>query len=144
LCGVNANHQNGKVDRKIRHLQDLDRSSLLQAIRFWPDAINVFLWPYAIRKSINDFNHIPHPDKSLSPIALFSGSIVAPDLQHTHAFGCPMYILDHRLQSGHKISKWEARSRVAINLGPSPHHSSHIGLGLSLSTGLVTPAFHAN
>jgi hypothetical protein len=97
LCGISAHHQNGKVERKIRHLQDLGRSSLLQAICFWPDAISVFLWPYAIRKAIDDLNHIPHPDQSLSPIELLSDFIVSPNLQHKHAFGCPMYILDHRL-----------------------------------------------
>jgi hypothetical protein len=54
LCGVNAHHRNGKVERKTRHLQDLGRSSLLQAIRFWPDAITVSLWPYAIQKAVDD------------------------------------------------------------------------------------------
>jgi hypothetical protein len=31
LCGVNAHHQNGKVERRIKELSNLARSSLLQA-----------------------------------------------------------------------------------------------------------------
>jgi hypothetical protein len=54
-----------------------------------------------------------------------------------------MYILDNRLQAGQKISKWDARSRLAIYIGPSIHHASNVGLGLSMTTGLVSPAFHA-
>jgi hypothetical protein len=58
LCGVYAHHQNGKVERQIRSLQDLSRLSLMHAIKCWPDAINIFLWPYAMRKAVEDMNHI--------------------------------------------------------------------------------------
>jgi hypothetical protein len=59
MCGVNAHHQNGKVERQIRNLQDLAWSSLMQAIKCWPDAINIFLLPYAVCKAVEDLNHIP-------------------------------------------------------------------------------------
>jgi hypothetical protein len=114
MCGAYAHHQNGKVERKIRHLQDLARSALMQAIRNWSDAVNVFLWPYAVRKAVEGLNHIPRPKKSSSPIELFSHTNVSPNLNHKHTFGCLMYILDQRLQSGHKISKCDARARLAI------------------------------
>jgi hypothetical protein len=58
-------------------------------------------------------------------------------------FGCPMYILNSKLQSGQKIPKWEARPRLAIYIGPSLYHARSIGLGLNLTTGLVSPAYHA-
>ena len=58
LCGVNAHHQNGRVEKRIRDIQDLGRSSLLHAMKMWPDAITMSLWPYAIRKVINDLNSI--------------------------------------------------------------------------------------
>jgi hypothetical protein len=88
-------------------------------------------------------NHIPRLTQQTTPIELFSHTKVAPNLNHKHTFGCPMYILDRRLQAGHKISKWEARSRLAVYIGPSIYHASNIGLGLSLTTGLVSPTFHA-
>jgi hypothetical protein len=114
MCGAYAHHQNGKVERQIRNLQDLARSSLIHAIKYWPDAINIFLWPYAVRKAVEDLNHIPRYKLDASPIELFAKTNIAPNLNHKHSFGCPMYILDNRLQVGHKISKWEARCRLAI------------------------------
>jgi hypothetical protein len=45
LCGVNAHHQNGKVEKRIRDVQELARTSLLHAMKKWPDAVNEFFWP---------------------------------------------------------------------------------------------------
>jgi hypothetical protein len=35
LCGVNAHHQNGIVEKRIRDLQELSRSSILHSQRMW-------------------------------------------------------------------------------------------------------------
>jgi hypothetical protein len=51
LCGVNAHHQNDKMEKRIRDLQELSRSLLLHAQNMWPDAINTFLWPYAVQNA---------------------------------------------------------------------------------------------
>jgi hypothetical protein len=48
LCGVDAHHQNGKVEKRIRDLQEIARTSLVYAETRWPDAVNSFLWPYAL------------------------------------------------------------------------------------------------
>jgi hypothetical protein len=39
MCGVNAHHQNGKAERRIRQLQDMARTSLLAATTQWPDSM---------------------------------------------------------------------------------------------------------
>jgi hypothetical protein len=44
-CAVNAHHQNGKAEKKIRDLQDMARSMLLHAKQRWPSAITSNLWP---------------------------------------------------------------------------------------------------
>jgi hypothetical protein len=143
LCGVNAHHQNGRVEKRIRDLQDLGRSSLIHAMKMWPDAITMALWPYAVRKAVQDLNSIPGKDKSRSPIELFTGVEVIPSLRDKHAFGCPMYVLDNDLQAGKKIGKWKTRARMAIYIGQSQNHAQNVGLALSLTTGLVSPVFHA-
>jgi hypothetical protein len=56
LCGVNAHHQNGIVEKSIRDLQELSRSSLLHSQRMWYDASSTFLWPYAVRYSASNMN----------------------------------------------------------------------------------------
>ncbi|MFN9981059.1 MAG: hypothetical protein ACK53Y_14125, partial [bacterium] len=37
---------------------------------------------------------------------------------------------------------WIDRTRIGINLGPSPRHASSVALILNLKTGLVSPQFH--
>jgi hypothetical protein len=142
MCGVNAHHQNGKVERRIRQLHDLARTSLLHAIHMWPQAVNTFLWPYAVRKAADDINNIPSSGAGTYPTARFSGLPYDPDVGTKHTFGCPTNILSNELQSGQRIPKWEARSRLAIYIGPSLYNARSIGLGRSLTAGLVSPAFH--
>jgi hypothetical protein len=70
-CGVNAHFQNGRAERRIRDLQDGARTSLLHAMKKWPSAINVHLWPYAMRY-VNDVNnYIPRKGRQESPMELF-------------------------------------------------------------------------
>ena len=39
FSSVNAHHQNGKAKVRIRHLQDMARTSMIHANKRWPDAI---------------------------------------------------------------------------------------------------------
>jgi hypothetical protein len=42
-CAVNAHHQNGRAEKKIRDLQELARTMLLHARQRWPAAITTNL-----------------------------------------------------------------------------------------------------
>jgi hypothetical protein len=88
-----------------------------------------------MRKACHDINNIPHHSKIRSPIELISNTNAMPNLHHDHPFGCPVFVLNNDLQSGKKIPKWEACSRIGIYLGPSIYHASNVGLVSSLSTG---------
>ena len=59
-------------------------------------------------------------------------------------FGCPVYILDARLQDagGPGAPKWEPRARLGIYVGHSPLHAGSVALVLNPKTGLVSPQFH--
>ena len=46
-CGVGAHHQNGRVEKLIRDIQDQGRTVLLHAKQRWPQAITENLRPYA-------------------------------------------------------------------------------------------------
>ena len=143
-CGVNAHFQNAVAERRIRLLQDHARTMLLHAKHRWPDAIETSLWPYATRAANEIHNATPDVNRydDKSPTELFTGSQVAPNLQHIKPFGCPVYVLDNAMQAGKKISKWEIRSRLGIYLGMSPHHARSVALVLNLETGHVSPQFH--
>jgi hypothetical protein len=143
-CRVNAHHQNGKAEKKIRDLQELARMMILHARQRWPMAITVNLWPYALRMANEVSNVSPILDGKdhISPIELFSQVQIKPEVKFTHTFGSPVYILDAKLQAGKPKPKWERHSHVGIYLGPSPRHSRKVALVLNLSTGHVSPQFH--
>jgi hypothetical protein len=63
-------------------------------------------------------------------------------LNHFQPFGCPVFVLDNKMQSGKKLPKWEVRSRMGIYLGMSMQHARSVALVLNLKTGHVSPQFH--
>ena len=62
-------------------------------------------------------------------------------LRHFHTSGCPVYILDARLQSvgGGGPPKWYPQARLGIYLGHSPSHAGSVALVMNPKTGLVYP-----
>ena len=100
------------------------------------------LWPFSIRHANDIANATPRKGQELSPLELFSGVQIAPELRHFHAFGCPTYVLDNALQSRQGAPKWKGRSSLGVYLGPSPNHACSIALVLNPRTGHVSPQFH--
>ena len=143
FCGVNAHHQNGIAERRIKDLRESARSMLLLAKHNWPTAITENLWPFALRHASlirrNSARTTAH-----SPLGLFAGvTSVTPNLSSFHTFGCPTYVLDNALQQQHsQKTQWTERSRVGVYLGHSPDHASSVALILNIDTGHVSPQFH--
>jgi hypothetical protein len=61
---------------------------------------------------------------------------------NVHFWGCPLYVLDPKIQQGQKLPRWEPRSRRGIFLGLSQQHASEVPLVLNLGTGAITTQFH--
>ena len=55
FLGVNAHHQNGIVEKRIRDLQDTSRTMLVYVKKCWPKAVSSHLWPYALQTANNIF-----------------------------------------------------------------------------------------
>jgi hypothetical protein len=138
---VNAHHQNGRVEKRIRDLKDLAWSSILHAQNLWPDAITNNLWPYAVRKAANDLNFVKSKNSKHSPMERFAKVAVNFRARDGHTFGYPMYVLQGNVLLK---AKWDTRARLAVYLDPSMTHARSVGLALSLRTGLVSPVFHAS
>ena len=62
--------------------------------------------------------------------------------KHWKPFGCPVFVLDEQLQSGHPFQKWKQRAQVGIYLGQSPIHNRNVALVLHRNTRHVSPQFH--
>ena len=64
-------------------------------------------------------------------------------LLRSHVWGCPVYVLDPKLQDGKKQPKWDPRARRGMFLGVSKDHSTdNVGLILNLRTEHISPQFH--
>jgi hypothetical protein len=122
FCGVGAHFQNGVAEKRIRDLQESARTMMLRANDKWPTAQSTALWPYALRLANKALNCTPCSDNSYrSPIEIFTGSCVRPNLRHLHYHRCPVYVLKAGLQkAGGCNKKWDPWARIGIYLGPSP------------------------
>jgi hypothetical protein len=119
LSGVNQHNQNGIAERNICTVCDRACTMLLHAILWWPQAVTVELWPYALKLAVDIHNATPGPS-GLSPEEIFSRQKAKTDrLMDFHSFGCPVFVLEPHLQQGLKIPKFQPRSRQAIYLGQS-------------------------
>ena len=145
FSGVNAHHTNGLAERRIRSLQDLARSMLIDVHRKWGMSATASLWPYAMLMANDTLNQTPNmsDESKRSPLQTFSNSEVQINPKHWVPFGCPAYVVVGELQNQRRIyNKWEYRSKVGIYLGRSPNYGRNIALILNRDTGLVSPQFH--
>jgi hypothetical protein len=134
--------KNGIAERAIRDLSKSTQKQLLHAKQRWPQAVSTALWPYALRSAAHLHNVLPTLEEAQSRLELFSGIKVGSSMRTMHTFGCPVFALQNALAAGHSIPRWNPRSRIGLNLGPSPTHARNVHLVLSLTTGLVSPQFH--
>ena len=144
FCGVGAHHQNGIAEKRIRDLTEGARTMLIHATHRWPRVVNAHLWPYALRLANHLRNAVPRNEGVDSPHQEFSGvSDASLDYKQEHPFGCPVYVLDSKLQGGKGGQrKWAERARVGVYLGHTPTHSSTVSYVLNVVTGHVSAQFH--
>ena len=142
FCGVGSHHQNGIAEKKIRDLSEQARTMLAHATKLWPEAVDLSLWPYAL-KAAERTNNCFYLDKNgLCPEEKFSRLRHKRKIRDEHPLFCPVYVLDSSLQGAGSIPKWEPRSRCGVYLGLSPEHASSVALVLDLKTGHVSPQYH--
>jgi hypothetical protein len=141
-CGANAHHKNGVAERAVQSVSNMARAMLLHASAHWKNGIDSSLWPMAVKYATHLYNHLPNA-QGLCPADLFTGSTVPRHrLQDIHVWGCPIYVLDPKLQAGQKLPRWQPRSRRGVFMGFSYLHSSEVPLILNLQTGSITPQYH--
>ena len=100
FAGINAHHQNGIAERKIRDIQEMARSMLVHAKDRWPEAITANLWPYAARMAVDTHNNMPslQHEEHLSPWQQLTNASINPNPKHWNTFGAPAYVLQRQLQ----------------------------------------------
>ena len=143
--GVGAHHANGKAERAIQTIMNAARAMLIHSCIHWPGETDINLWPFAVKYAAYIWNHLPDPKSEHSPEEIFYSSSRNKDvdpLSEARVFGCPVYVLDPKLQDGNKLPKWEPRCRRAQFLGFSESHARNVALVRNTRTGYVSPQFH--
>ena len=144
FSGVGAHFQNGVAERAIQTITTSARAMMMHMLINWPGAFSADLWPFAMDQAVALWNHLPRSRSGLSPIELFTGTRL-PDsnvVQRARVWGCPVFVLDPKLQDGNKLPKWDRRSHLGVYLGSSPAHASTVGLILNPKTGYISPQYH--
>jgi hypothetical protein len=143
FSGVGAKFQNGVAERSIGTVSNMARANMVHALLHWPGQNFIDMWPLAMQYAVWVYNKIPHFVAKQTPEELWT-KIKLPDshLPRAHAFGCPVYVLDAKLQDGKSIPKWDSKARQGIFVGFSPHHSTNVPLILNPSTQHISPQYH--
>lgn len=141
--GVGGHHHNGVAENAIKNTVCIARTMMIHASLRWPQHTNKELWSMEMSHAVHLHNHIPRQDTKLSPSEIWGKTKSSHSaLKNAHPWGCPVYVLDPKMQDGQKIPKWKPRSRVAQYMGVSPLHASTVGLVRNLLTERISPQFH--
>jgi hypothetical protein len=102
LSGVNAQWQNGLVERSNGTICAAAQSMINHAISKWDKIITVELWPFDIQHAATIYNTTNRRsrDYDTSPWEQFTGERSKLDQNDMHPLFCPVYDLDRRMQEG--------------------------------------------
>ena len=104
---------------------------------------NLSLWSFAVKHSVWIYNRVPNVHSGLTPMELLTKTKTNNrNLLRTHVWGCPVFVLEPKLQNDQKLPKWNRRARMGQFLGFSDTHSLLVANVRHLSTGHISPQFH--
>jgi len=142
--GMGAHHQNGVAERALQTVTRWALAMMMHQLVHWPAEFDPSLWPFALEHAVHIWNNMPKETGGLTPNELFAGIKLPQNdaILRSRVWGCPVYVLDPKLQDGKKLPKWKPRSRLGMYLGISPGHSTTVGRVLNIDTGYVLPQYH--
>ena len=141
FCGVNAHHQNGVTERKIRTIVSLACAMMFNAMIKWPSPVHLELWPRAINCAIEILNSTPR-SSGFTPKEIFGGTKGDRFFRNFHTFGSPDFVLDPSLQAGQKTPAWKPRSSPCVLIRKSKNLASNISLILDPHANCIKQQFH--
>ena len=92
--------------RAIRDITEGGRKQLLHAMARWPEAVDLALWPYALRYAVHLYNTVPVLEDGISRLELFAGTQVGKRMRDHHTFACPVFALQNSLAAGNSLPRW--------------------------------------
>ncbi len=108
---MGAKHQNGRAEQSTQTIMSMARTFMIHVSLHWDEQGSgaMALWPFAVRHAVWLYNRLPNGVTGLSPMKILTGTrSYHQDLLCTHVWGCPVYVLDPKLQDGKKIPKLDS------------------------------------
>ena len=102
FSGSGAAHQNGVAERAILNVVNMARTMMLHsAMRSADGSLNTDLWPMAMDYAAWIYNHLPRRDSGASPEELWTRTTSDTPLllADCHVWGCPVFVLEPKLQN---------------------------------------------
>ena len=88
---------------------------LLHAKREWPKVMTTNLWPFGLKLAMDTHNHLFFNEQGQSPISIVAGVEEEIQILDYHPFGCPVFVLDEKNQSGlGGTPKWDPKLRAGV------------------------------
>jgi hypothetical protein len=144
FSGVNAQWQNGLVERSNGTMCAAARSMLNHVISRWDKTITSELWPFTIQHAAtihNTTQRQPHA-YDISPWEQFTGERSKLDQTDMHPLFCPVYVLARRMQEGASLPKWTKHTTQKVYVGHLHHYSKSVPMVRDQKTKQVSPQFH--
>jgi hypothetical protein len=111
----------------------------------------ISLWSFAVKYSVWVYNRVPNVRLGFTPLELVTrGSLELVtrersnyrDLLRCHVWGCPVFVLEAKLQNDQKLPEWNRLAWMGQFVGFSDEHSSLVANVQHLSTNFISPQFH--
>eukprot|EP00957_Ditylum_brightwellii_P047983 3644099-Ditylum_brightwellii.AAC.1 len=92
------------------------RKALLHAKKKWPEVITSALWPFCYKAVGERHNRLDLNSNKMSPLEVLLGHKEEIAVKDYHSWGCPIFVLDSKLQSGQEIGppKWDPRAQAGV------------------------------
>jgi hypothetical protein len=133
------------LERAIQTIMYMARTFMVHASLHWTDrgSDDLSLWSFAVKHSVWIYNRVPNAWSGLTPLELVTKERSdSKDILRCHVWGCPVYVLEAKLQNDQKLPKWNMRARLGQFVEFSDEHSSLVANVRHLTTGYISPQFH--
>ncbi len=145
FSGNGAQHQNVRAEHAIQTIMYTARTFMVHASLHWTErgSDDLSLWSFAVKHLVWVYNHNPNVWSGLTPLELITREHSDyKDFLSCHVWGCPVFVLEAKLQNDQKLPKWNQQAQMGQFVGFSDKYSSLVANVRHLSTNFISPQFH--
>jgi hypothetical protein len=116
-----------RAERAIQTIMYMAQTFMVHASLHWTDkgSDDISLLSFAVKHSVWIYNRVPNVRSGLTPLELITREQSDyKDILRSHVWGCPVFVLEAKLQNDQKLPKWNRRARMGQFVGFSEEHSS--------------------